>query len=71
MLQSQQVEELIRVVSAMDRTTVIEQFHTYRATFPVDFTDDFLVHQTTEQLQHLFLAMCLQSQRMPDMPNAA
>ena len=71
MLQSQQVEELIRLVSAMDRSTIIEQFHSYRATFPVDFTTEFLEQQTTEQLQHLFLAMCLQSQRMPDMPNAA
>lgn len=71
MLQSQQVEELIHLVSAMDRTTIIEQFHSYHATFPVDFTTDFLEQQSTEQLQHLFLAMCLQSQRMPDMPNAA
>jgi hypothetical protein len=71
MLKSQQVEELIHLVSAMNRATIIEQFHTYRATFPVDFTNDFLDHQSTEQLQHLFLAMCLQSQRMPDMPNAA
>jgi hypothetical protein len=66
MLQAQQVEELIELVSAMDRESLIQQFHTYRASFPVDFTPDYLESQDVEQLRHLFLAMCLQSQRMPD-----
>ena len=71
MLQSHQVEELISLVTALDRLTLIAQFQCYRASFPVDFTREFLESQETERLRHLFLALCLQSQRMPDLPNAA
>ena len=70
-LHCQQVEELIHLVVALDRATLIDQFTSYRASFPVDFTRDFLEAQSTDQLQHLFLAMCLQSQRMPELPTAA
>ena len=71
MLQSHQVEELVEIVSALSRSTLIEQFRTYRASFPVDFTREYLERQDTEQLRHLFLAMCLQTQRMPELPTAA
>ena len=63
---AQQVEELVELVSVMDRDTLIQQFQTYRASFPVDFTREYLESQDLEQLRHLFLAMCLQTQRMPD-----
>ena len=71
MLHAQQVEELVNLVTAMSRQTVIDQFRTYRASFPVDFTREYLEAQDTEQLKHLFLALCLQSQRMPELPTAA
>ena len=66
MLQSEQVEELICLISALDRETLVQQFGNYRATFPIDFTYEFLQSQPVERLRHLFLAMCLQSQRMPE-----
>lgn len=71
MLQAHQVEELVCVVSALNRTALLDQFQSYRATFPVDFTPTYLDTLTTERLRHLFLAMCLQSQRMPELPSAA
>ena len=71
MLQAQQVEELVNLVTSMSRECVIDQFRSYRASFPVDFTREYLEQQDTEQLKHLFLAMCLQSQRMPELPAAA
>ena len=71
MLQAQQVEELVNLVTAMSRELVIDQFRTYRASFPVDFTREYLEAQTTEQIKHLFLALCLQTQRMPELPTAA
>lgn len=71
MLQADQVEELVMIVGALDRTMLIEQFRTYRASFPVDFTKEFLEQQDTERLRHLFLALCLQSQRMPELHTAA
>jgi hypothetical protein len=67
MLQAQQVEELICLVSGMDRQQLLQQFHTYDASFPLDFTPDFLQSASLERLQHIFLAVCLQSQRMPSM----
>ncbi len=70
MLQSQQVEELICGVSALDRGSLIRQFQTYPANFPIDFTTDFLSSTPVDRLRHIFVALCLQHQRMPEL-NAA
>jgi hypothetical protein len=67
MLESHQVEELICLVSAMDRPTLVRRFRDYRANFPVDFTDEFLTNTPLERLQHIFLALCLQCQQVPEM----
>ena len=66
MLESHQVEELICLVSAMDRATLVRRFRDYRANFPVDFTEDFLTNTPLERLQHIFLALCLQCQQVPE-----
>ena len=71
MLQAQQVEELVNLITALPREALIDQFRSYRASFPVDFTREYLEAQDIEQLRHLFLAMSLQSQRMPELPTAA
>ncbi|HEY8668593.1 MAG TPA: hypothetical protein VIL86_18245 [Tepidisphaeraceae bacterium] len=68
MLQSHQVEELICLVAALDRAMLIEQFRTYRASFPVDFTPEFLETLSDDRLRHIFVAMCLQCQRLPESP---
>ena len=71
-MEAQQVEELICLVSAMDRPSLVEQFRAYRASFPVDFTDHFLQTTPVERLRHIFLALCLQCQQFPPIaPNAA
>lgn len=66
-MEAQQVEELICLVSAMDRATLARRFRDYRANFPVDFTDEFLDNTPLERLQHIFLALCLQCQQAPEM----
>jgi hypothetical protein len=66
MLQPEQVEELICLVSAMDRAALIRQFRDFRANFPIDFTPEFLQTTELERLRHIFVALCLQSQRMPE-----
>jgi hypothetical protein len=63
-----QVEELITLVSGLDKAALLRQFREYPATFPLDFTPDFLDQQPLERLQHLFVAVCLQSQQMPHGP---
>jgi hypothetical protein len=65
MLKPDQVEKLICLVSQLDREKLAEQFRSYPARFPVDFSDDFLNKTPVDRLRHIFLAMCLQNQRMP------
>ena len=65
MLAADQVEELITLVEAFDRPTLIAHFQSYRAGFPLDFTDAFLNTEPVDRLRHIFVAVCLQTQRMP------
>ena len=67
MLEAQQVEELICLVSAMDRPTLARQFRAFRGNFPVDFTDHFLETAPVDRLRHIFVALCLQSHHVPQM----
>ena len=66
MLQPHQVEDLIALVAAMDRPTLVRRFRDYRATFPLDFTRQFLETAPLDRLRHVFLALCLQCQHMPE-----
>ncbi len=65
MLHAEQVEELIRLVSALDRDLLITNIQTFRADFPVDFTSEFLSGLSVDRLRHIFLALCLQTKRFP------
>ena len=65
MLHTEQIEELITVVAALDRDALVRRLRDYQASFPVDFTREFLEQQSDERLRHLFVAMCLQQQRLP------
>ena len=65
MLMPCQIEELIVLVGSMDRQGLIRQFDQYHASFPLDFTPEFLSSTPLERLKHIFVAVCLQSQRMP------
>ena len=67
MLQAEQIEELICLVSALDRENLIRQFSNYRGAFPLDFTAEFLERAPLERLRHIFVAICLQSQMLPDL----
>ncbi len=65
MLHMQQIEQLIGLVNTLERPALIEQFHRYQANFPVDFSTDFLTNMPVDRLRHIFVAMCLQCQRLP------
>ena len=73
MLATDQVEEMICLVAAMDRQALVEQFRAYRASFPLDFTNEFLNTASLDRLRHVFIALCLQQQRVPSLilPTAA
>lgn len=70
MLQAEQVEELIRLVAALDRDLLVIQIQEFRGTFPVDFTPEFLRELSLDRLRHIFLALCLQTQRLPTVMEA-
>jgi hypothetical protein len=66
MLQEEQVEELISLVSGMDRAALVRQFVEYPARFPIDFTAEFLERAPVERLRHIFVALCLQTRQFPN-----
>ncbi len=65
MLQTEQLEELICLVSVLDRPTLMRQFREIESSFPVDFTTDFLEAQPLDRIRHIFLALCLQCRQFP------
>jgi len=67
-MHSDQVEELIRVVSGLDKSALLRQFSEFPASFPVDLTPEFLERLPVDRLQHLFVAICLQTRKMPEVP---
>jgi hypothetical protein len=71
MLDSYQIEELICLVSSLDKRALTAQFLAFRGSFPVDFTPEFLDALPVERLRHIFVALCLQSQRLPVMESVS
>ena len=67
MLAAEQLEEMICLVSALDREALIHQFANFPAHFPIDFTPAFLESLPLDQVRHIFLALCLQCQKFPAM----
>ena len=65
MLEAQQVEELITLVCAMDRAAIKRQLVGFRGDFPLDFTPEFLDTLPLERLRHIYVALCLQVQKVP------
>jgi len=70
MLESHQVEELICIVSSLDREALTQQFASFRGSFPIDFTPEFLRGLSVDRLRHIFVAMCLQAQQLPELAEA-
>jgi len=73
MLDPQRVEEIMSIISAMNREMVIERLKTFRGPIPIDFTNQFLADQPTDRLQHIYAALCLQTRSLPheEVPTAA
>lgn len=65
MLASAQVEKLICHVATLDRPALVSQFHAFGASFPIDFSEDYLNTVSLDRLRHIFVALCLQQQRLP------
>ena len=72
-LHSDQIDELICLVAAMDRAALVRHLRAFRGSFPLDFTGEFLDTCPLDRLRHVFVALCLQQQRVPQtiLPSAA
>ena len=66
MLQNSQVEELVCLISCLDRESVTRQLLSFHAEFPIDFTSEFLQGQSVDRLRHLLFALCMQCQHVPE-----
>jgi hypothetical protein len=71
MLQSPQIEELVYLITSMDRATLIANFLRFQGAFPIDFTSEFLEQLSVERLRHIFMALCLQNQHVPRLAELA
>jgi hypothetical protein len=65
-LSPSQIESLVADIGSMDRAVLRHHFRRYPARFPIDLSEDFLNSASVERLRHIFLAICLQTGRMPD-----
>ncbi len=65
MLHAQQVDELLCMVSRMDRPTIKRCLTDIRSSFPIDLTPQFVETVDLDRLRHIFLAVCLQTKQMP------
>lgn len=65
MLLPQEIDELICLIATLDRPTLVRQMRDYPTHFPLDFTPDFLETTPLDRLRHIFLAICLQCQKLP------
>ncbi len=71
MLQAEQLEELICLVSALDRPALMRHFEEFPSSFPVDFTPGFLETLPLDRVRHIFLALCLQCRKFPSLNDEA
>lgn len=46
-------------IAEMERGELIEQFRSYPAPFPIDFSDAFLAEQPLDKLRHVFAGLVL------------
>jgi hypothetical protein len=58
-----QTEKLITELATMGRQQLIDRLRGLRCSFPLDFTDEFLMSEPLNRLRHIVLAAWLQQQR--------
>ena len=59
------LENALVMIASMDRSELREQLRSYPATFPLDFTEDYLDAQSTDTLRHLVARLVLHCRLAP------
>lgn len=52
-------ESWLTQIAVMSRAELIEQFRSYPAPFPIDFSDEFLNAQPVDRLRHVFAGLVM------------
>lgn len=66
-----EINDVLVAIASMDRDELIEQFHTYPAPFPIDFTDAFLRSQSLDKLRHVFAGLVMHCRVAPNLASHA
>ena len=66
-IRADQLNDVLVAIATMDRATLIEQFHTYPAPFPIDFTEAFLQSQSLDKLRHVFAGLVMHCRVSPQL----
>jgi hypothetical protein len=67
MQELEHLDELVSLIATLDRPALISQFSSFPAGFDLDFSPEFLATQPLDRLRHIFLALCLQTRRAPNL----
>lgn len=62
-----ELNQVLVMIATMDREELIEQFHSYPAPFPIDFTDAFLRSQSLDKLRHVFAGLVMHCRVAPQL----
>ena len=71
MLSPRKAEQVLRLIERFDRRQIIEQMRRCPARFPIDLTEQWLNTQPIEELRHVFAAICIQCDVIPEEPARA
>jgi hypothetical protein len=71
MLTPQKSDHVLRIIERLDRRQIIQQMRGCTARFPIDLTDEWLQTQPVEELRHVYAAICIQCDVMPEDPARA
>jgi len=71
MLPPQKAKSVLSIVERLDRRQIIHQMRACPARFAIDLTDNWLQTQPIDELRHVFAAICIQCDVMPEDPARA
>ena len=68
MLDQAQLQQAVATIATLDRGEIARQLRRDEIRFPVDFTPEWIASRSLDELRHVYAAICLQCDLMPDAP---
>lgn len=66
-IRASELNDVLVAIASMDRDELIEQFRTYPASFPIDFTEAFMRKQSLDKLRHVFAGLVMHCRIAPQL----